>query len=161
MKNPDIKIFNHDVYHDYRGELWTIWKQDEYPEINLKFNHDKISTSKKHVLRGLHGDYKSWKMVECLYGELYFVLVDNRPESTNYGKWEWMMLSDKKRQSVLIPPGFANGFLVMSEYSIFHYKWSYPGEYPDVEDQFTIKWDDPILDIDWPIDSPILQKRDK
>ena len=71
------------------------------------------------------------------------------------------MLSDKKRQSVLIPPGFANGFLVMSEHSVFHYKWSYPGDYPDVQDQFTIKWDDPILDIDWPINNPILQKRDK
>jgi dTDP-4-dehydrorhamnose 3,5-epimerase len=128
---------------------------------NLKFNHDKVSTSRQHVLRGIHGDTKSWKLIECLYGELYFVVVDNRPESKNYKNWTGMMLSDKIRRSVLLPPGFGNGFLVMSEHSIFHYKWAYEGKYPDVDDQFTLKWNDPELDIEWPIDNPILQKRDK
>ena len=160
MNHPDLKIFNHDVFYDYRGELWTLWKENEYPQLDLKFNHDKISTSRKHVLRGIHGDYKSWKMVECLYGELYFVVVDNRPNSEFYKKWDWMMLSDKKRQAVLIPPGFGNGFLVMSDFSIFHYKWSYVGEYPDVNEQFTIKWNDPEINIHWGISNPILQKRD-
>ena len=116
---------------------------------------------KKNVLRGLHGDYKSWKMIECLYGELYFVIVDNRPKSKFYKKWYWMMLSDKKRQSVLLPPGIANGFLVMSNYSIFHYKWSYKGKYPDVKDQFNLNWKDPDIGINWPINNPILSERDK
>ncbi len=80
--HPDVRIYNHDVYYDFRGELWTLWKQDEFsPQLN--FNHDKISTSRKHVLRGIHGDSKSWKLIECLYGELYFVVVDNRPDSPN------------------------------------------------------------------------------
>ena len=70
---PDVGVYKHNVHYDYRGELWTIWKEDEFPRTDLKFNHDKISTSRKHVLRGIHGDYKSWKLVECLYGELYFV----------------------------------------------------------------------------------------
>jgi dTDP-4-dehydrorhamnose 3,5-epimerase len=158
--HPDVRIYNHDVYYDFRGELWTLWKQDEFsPQLN--FNHDKISTSRKHVLRGIHGDSKSWKLIECLYGELYFVVVDNRPDSPNYKNWMSMMLSDKKRQSVLLPPGFGNGFCVMSEHSLFHYKWSYPGKYPDVEDQFTLKWNDPELNIEWPIDNPILQGRDR
>ena len=72
-----------------------------------------------------------------------------------------MILDSKKRKQVLIPPMVGNGFLVMSHNSVFHYKWSYPGEYPDVEDQFTIKWNDPAFAIDWPIDNPILQMRDK
>jgi dTDP-4-dehydrorhamnose 3,5-epimerase len=158
--HPDVKIFNHDVFYDYRGELWTTWEKSSF-EPKLDFIHDKVSTSRKNVLRGIHGDTKSWKLIECLYGELYFILVDNRVDSPNYKKWSSMMLSDKKRQSVLIPPMFGNGFLVMSEYSIFHYKWAYTGEYPDVKDQFTIKWDDPKINIEWPIINPILQKRDK
>lgn len=161
MKFPEVKIFDHDVHYDYRGELWTLWKENEYPDLDLNFNHDKVSTSRKNVLRGIHGDNKSWKMMECLYGELYFVVVDNRPDSPTYKEWDWMMLSDKNRQSVLIPPNFGNGFLVMSDFSICHYKWSYDGEYNDVDKQFTIKWNDPEININWGIDNPILQKRDK
>ena len=158
--HPDVRVYTPDVYHDFRGELWTLWKQDEFsPQLN--FNHDKVSTSRKHVLRGIHGDIKSWKLIQCLYGELYFVVVDNRPESPNYKNWMSMMLSDKTRQSVLLPPGFGNGFCVMSNHSIFHYKWSYSGDYPDVEDQFTLKWNDPELNIEWPISDPILQGRDR
>ena len=67
----------------------------------------------------------------------------------------------KKRTQVLIPPGVGNGFCVLSHKSVFHYKWSYKGEYPDVNEQFTIKWDDPKVDINWPITDPILSKRDK
>jgi dTDP-4-dehydrorhamnose 3,5-epimerase len=157
----DIEIYNHSVHYDFRGELWTLWKEGEFLRNDLNFNHDKVSTSRKHVLRGIHGDFKSWKLIECLYGELYFVVVDNRPESPNYNKWSSMMLSDKIRQSILLPPGFGNGFCVMSDHSIFHYKWAYPGGYPDVQDQFTLKWDNPELGIEWPINNPILQKRDK
>ncbi len=62
---------------------------------------------------------------------------------------------------VLTPPGVGNGFLVLSENSVFNYKWAYEGKYPDVEDQFTIKWNDERLNIDWPISNPILQQRDK
>ena len=160
MKFSEIKIFNHDVFHDHRGDLWTLWKKNEYPDVELEFNHDKISMSTKHVLRGIHGDYKSWKMVECLFGQLYFVVVDNRPDSETYREWDWMMLSDEKRQAVLLPPGFGNGFLVMSDISLFHYKWAYGGEYPDVDEQFTIKWDDPKLKIRWAVKNPILQQRD-
>jgi dTDP-4-dehydrorhamnose 3,5-epimerase len=156
----DVKVFTHSVHNDFRGELWTNWKKEGfYPQLD--FIHDKVSTSRKNVLRGIHGDFKSWKMVSCVYGELYFVVVDNRPGSRTYKKWTSMILSDKTRQSVLLPPGFGNGFLVLSEHSVFTYKWAYEGKYPDVDDQFTIKWNDPELDIEWPIDNPILQKRDK
>jgi dTDP-4-dehydrorhamnose 3,5-epimerase len=157
---PEVKIFQPDVYTDFRGDLWTIWNKDKF-EPQLDFNHDKVSTSRKHVLRGIHGDSKSWKLITCLYGEMYFVVVDNRPESPNYLKWDSLILDNKTRKSVLVPPQFGNAFLVLSEDSVFHYKWAYPGGYPDVEDQFTLKWNDSRLNIDWPISNPMLQKRDK
>mgnify|MGYP005991314359 FL=1 len=147
-----------DAFTDYRGDLYTIWKDDDF---DLNFNHDKVSTSRKHVLRGIHGDNKSWMLVTCLYGEIYFVIVDNRESSDTFLQWESMMLTDRNRRQVLIPPGVGNGFLVMSHRSVFYYKWSYEGEYADVDQQFTIKWNDPIVGVDWPIDNPILSRRDK
>ena len=156
----EIKTFTPDVFTDYRGELWTTWKKDEFPK-NLEFNHDKVSTSRKNVIRGIHGDFKSWKLVTCLYGELYFVVVDNRKDSISYLECDCAILNDKNRKLVLIPPGFGNSFCVLSDYSIFMYKWSYKGKYPDVKDQFTLKWNDPKIGINWPIDNPILQSRDK
>ena len=155
MKIKDVQIKIPDIHTDYRGDLWTLWKNEG------QYNHDKVSTSRKHVLRGIHGDTKSWKLVTCLQGSLYFVLVDNRPTSDTYIMWESLILDDKTRKQVLIPPGVGNGHLVLSDNCVFHYKWSYEGEYPDVEDQFTIKWNDPIIGIDWPMDNPILSKRDK
>ena len=155
-----IRVFEPDVFTDFRGDLWTTWKKDEFP-LELDFNHDKVSTSRKNVLRGIHGDFKSHKLVTCLYGELFFVLVDNRKDSETYLQHQTMILDDRKRKMVLISPGVANAFLVLSEYSVFGYKWSYPGTYPDVEDQFTLKWNDEKLNIGWPIDNPILQQRDK
>ena len=162
-----VHIKEPDVFTDFRGDLWTTWKKDEFPHTIddnhkwLNFNHDKVSTSRKNVLRGIHGDFKSHKLITCLYGELFFILVDNRKESKTYLQHKSMILDDKKRKMVLVPPGVGNGFLVLSEHSVFSYKWSYQGEYPDVEDQFTIKWNDTDIDIDWPIDNPILQRRDR
>ena len=155
-----VKIIEPDVFTDFRGDLWTTWKKDEFP-IDLDFNHDKVSTSRKDVLRGIHGDFKSFKLITCLYGQMFFILVDNRKDSKTYLQWNSMILDDRKRKLVLIPPGIGNAFLVLSDYSIFSYKWSYNGEYPDVEDQFTIKWNSLDFNIDWPITEPILSKRDK
>ena len=157
MKFKEVKIHQPDVHTDYRGDLWTLWKKDKF---DINFNHDKVSTSRKHVLRGIHGDFKSTKLVTCLHGELYFVVVDNRPESPTFRQWDHMILDDKRRKMVLLPPGFGNGFLVLSDSSVFHYKWLYEGEYPDVKDQFTIKWNSKNIGINWPIQNPILQKRD-
>ena len=153
-----VSYIEPDVYTDFRGDLWTLWKKGE--GTNLPFNHDKVSTSRKDVLRGIHGDFKSHKLVTCLHGEIYFVTVDNRKDSKTYGEWDWEILNDKNRAQVLLKPGIGNGFFVLSDTCVFHYKWLYDGEYPDVEDQFTIKWDDPRLNIHWPSQTPILQKRD-
>jgi dTDP-4-dehydrorhamnose 3,5-epimerase len=87
--SEEVQVFTPEAFEDYRGELWTTWKKDEFP-IDLEFNHDKITTTRKNVIRGIHGDNKSWKLVTCLYGELYFVVVDNRKDSFSL-KW-----NDKK-----------------------------------------------------------------
>ena len=158
MKFKEVQIYQPDVHTDYRGDLWTLWKAGNLP---VEFNHDKVSTSRKNVLRGIHGDFKSTKLVTCLYGALYFVVVDNRKNSETYLEWDHTILDDRNKKMVLIPPGFGNAFLVLTDDSVFHYKWSYEGEYPDVEDQFTIKWNDPRVAIDWPTNQPILQPRDK
>ena len=160
MEIDGVKIFEPDVFTDFRGDLWTTWKKDEFP-FDLDFNHDKVSTSRKDVLRCIHGDFKSFKLITCLFGQLFFILVDNRKDSKTYLQWNSMILDERKRKLVLIPPGIGNAFLVLSDYSIFSYKWSYNGEYPDIEDQFTIKWNDKRLNINWPIVNPILQKRDR
>lgn len=154
---PEVKVNQPDSFEDFRGELYTLFKQED---SDLVFNHDKVSVSRKHVLRGLHGDSKSWKLITCLAGEVMLVVVDNREDSPNYLKWDSIILTDKNRKSVLVPPMFANGHLVLSEEATFFYKWSYPGEYPDVKDQFTLKWNDPSINIYWPISNPILSKRD-
>jgi len=155
---PEVKIFQPDSFEDYRGELYTVFNQDEH---ELVFNHDKVSISKQNVLRGLHGDSKAWKLITCLAGEIYLVVVDNRPSSDTYLAWDSIILTGKNRKQVLVPPMFANGHLVLSSEATFFYKWSYPGEYPDVKDQFSLNWKDPKINIYWPIDNPILSKRDK
>ena len=159
-KFEGVKIMSPAVHTDLRGDLWTTYKKDEFMN-QLEFNHDKFSTSKKDVIRGIHGDDKSWKLMTCVYGELYFVIIDNRENSETYLEWDSMILNDKNKNMVLIPPKIGNGFLVLSEYSVFSYKWSYYGEYADVDEQFTIKWNDPKFKINWPIKNPILSERDK
>lgn len=154
---PEVEIHQPDSFEDFRGELYTLFKQENN---NLVFNHDKVSVSRKNVLRGLHGDSKSWKLITCLAGEVMLVVVDNRKNSPNYLKWDSVILTAKNKKSVLVPPMFANGHLVLSNEATFFYKWSYSGKYPDVEDQFTLKWNDPNLKIHWPILNPILSKRD-
>ena len=148
-----VKVFQPDIFSDHRGDLWTIWKSNDF---DLKFNHDKVSTSKKNVLRGIHGDEKSWKLATCLFGELYFVVVNPITK-----EWSSLILSDKNKKIILVPPKYGNGHYVLSDNAVFLYKWSYEGDYPDVQDQFTISWNDKSLNIDWPTKNPILSKRDE
>lgn len=156
----EIKLIENSHFSDFRGDLWTIWNESDF-EPKLKFNHDKVSKSKKNVLRGLHGDKKSWKLITCLYGEIFLSVVDFRKNSDFFLKNKSFVLSSENKNSILIPPMFANGHLVLSEECVFHYKWSYDGEYPDVNEQFSLRWDDPKLNIKWPISNPILSERDK
>ena len=154
-----VKIFTPSVFKDKRGELWTSWKKSYFN--GMKFNHDKFSVSKKNVLRGLHLDFKSWKMVSCISGKIFFVTLNFNKKSKNYLNHNTYILSEKNKKILLIPPNFANGLLCISDKCLFHYKFFYKGKYADVKNQVTIKWDDPKLNIKWPIKNPILSKADK
>ncbi|MCK5706694.1 MAG: dTDP-4-dehydrorhamnose 3,5-epimerase family protein [Candidatus Aureabacteria bacterium] len=161
---PEVIIIKPSVGVDHRGTIFTTYTEDLYKTFlpdNVKFIHDKFAESKKDVLRGLHGDNKTWKLISCIHGEIYEVVVDNRPESETYLKWDFWILNDKNKKQVLVPPNFVNGYLVISENATFHYKLAYKDEYFDVDKQYVIKWNDPRLKIPWPVKTPILQERDK
>lgn len=147
------------VYEDFRGEYVEIYNKDIYNEngVKIDFIQDDISVSRKNVLRGLHGDQQTWKLISCLYGSFYLVVVNNDPSSLQYKKSASFTLSDKNRQQVLIPPKHGNGHLVLSELAIFHYKQN--TNY-DREGQFTIIWNDPEYNLWWPINDPITSIRD-
>jgi len=159
----EIKEISPTIYEDFRGELYTTWKKDEFHQkfgMNLDFVHDKTSVSRKNVLRGIHGDFISWKLMICSYGEIYYIIVDNRKDSPTYKQWDWEILTSNNKKMLLIPPGFGSSFLVLSDIAIVNYKWSYDGDYPDVKDQFTLKWNSSDLNINWPTINPILSERD-
>ena len=148
------------VFEDFRGTNVEIFNKALYENgvlDKVKWKIDSVSTSRQHVLRGIHGDEKTYKLISCLYGTIYLLVVDNRPWSPQYKQWISFTLSDKNHKQVLVPPGFGNGHLVMSETAVFHYKWS---EYYDREAQFTIKWNDPEYEFWWPVKHPILSLRD-
>lgn len=157
---PEVLVITPPAMHeDFRGTNTEIFNVGLYDESigRIDWKIDSVSTSRKHVLRGVHGDSKTWKLISCLYGTIYLLVVDNRPSSPNYRQKVSFTISDKNRKQVLVPPGFGNGHLVMSHTAVFHYKWS---EYYDRQAQFTIKWNDPDYEFWWPIKHPILSERD-
>ncbi|PHR45599.1 MAG: dTDP-4-dehydrorhamnose 3,5-epimerase [Fluviicola sp.] len=159
-----VKIITPSVHTDERGTLFTTFYKDVYKELipsHLDFKHDKFSKSLNKVLRGIHGDTKSWKLVTAVYGDITQVVVDNRSKSPSYKKWQSFKINDNTPKLILLPPGVGNAFYVHSDVAIYHYKLAYLGEYLDAEDQFTLKWNDPELGIEWPNNNPILSNRDK
>ena len=154
-----IKVIKNTSFKDHRGFYWTTWKKGLLKKIN--FNHDKFSVSKKNVLRGLHCDFKSWKLVTCVLGKVFFVVVNANKKSRNYLKYKSWILNHKKPTLILVPPDFANAYLCLSNHCVFHYKWSYKGKYVDSKNQKSFRWNDPSIKIKWPIKKPILSKRDK
>ena len=148
------------IFEDFRGTYVETYNEKLYTEagINVKFVQDDIAASSRHVLRGIHGDTETWKLVSCLYGEFYLVVVNWDDASPQFGKWESFILSDQNRLQVLVPPKFGNGHLVLSELAIFHYKQS---TYYNRAGQFTLLWNDPKLNIQWPNNKPILSRRDE
>ena len=147
-------------FEDFRGEYVEIWNRQLAHEagIDVDFVQDDISVSTQGVLRGIHGDASTWKLITCLQGRFYLVVIDNDPSSPQYRQWEGFTLSDRNRLSVLVPPRHGNGHYVLSEQAIFHYKQS---SYYDRAGQFTLAWDDPELGLWWPTRAPIVSQRDQ
>lgn len=148
------------IFKDFRGEYVEIYNKDFFNKknLNIEFIQDDISVSKKNVLRGIHGDDVTWKLISCLYGSFYFVVVNNDPNSKQYKKSTSFILSDENRLQILVPPKFGNGHLILTDIAMFHYKQN--TNY-DRSSQFTIKWNDPNYNFGWPIKRPILSERDK
>lgn len=146
-------------FEDFRGSYVELYNKTLFNKagINIEFIQDDISTSSRHVLRGIHGDASTWKLISCLYGKFYLVVVDQDPNSPTYKKWEGFTLSDTNRMQILVPPLHGNGHVVMSDIAIFHYKQN--TEY-DRSGQFTILWNDPEYEFWWPVNNPILSRRD-
>lgn len=159
-KLDGVLLIRLDKFIDHRGEYLETYNEKLYKDngVGIKFVQDDLSVSKKNVLRGIHGDFKTWKLISCLYGRFYFVVVNCKIKSKNFGKWQSFILSDKERVQVLVPPGYGNAHLVLSDKTIFHYKQS---TYYERKRQFTYKWNDPRFNISWPINNPILSKRDQ
>jgi dTDP-4-dehydrorhamnose 3,5-epimerase len=156
----DVLLIKLDVFEDYRGEYIETYNEELYRKkgINIKFVQDDISVSTKNVLRGIHGDSETWKLISCLYGKFYLVVVNCDVNSENFGKWESFVLSDVNRLQVLVPPKYGNAHLILSDKVIFHYKQS---NYYNPAKQFTYKWNDPKFNIWWPVKNPVLSQRDE
>tara|TARA_B100002051_G_C16577196_1_gene555706 strand:+ start:418 stop:909 length:492 start_codon:yes stop_codon:yes gene_type:complete len=154
-----LRILKNTTYNDKRGFYWTTWKKGNFKKI--KFNHDKFSISKKNVLRGFHCDFKSWKLVTCVFGKVFLAIVNVNKNDRDYLKSKTFILKHQKPKSVLIPPYYANAYLCLSDKCVFHYKWHYKGKYIDSNKQKSYRWNDPKIKIKWPIKKPILSKRDK
>lgn len=172
-KLEGVLTFTLNHFEDFRGEYVEIFNENLYvKEIRkalkgtiyekemdkLRFIEDDISTGTRGVLKGIHGDSKTWKLISCLYGKFYIAVVNCNKKSKDFGKWQGFTLSSTNRLQILIPPYYGNGHLVISDYDIYHYKQS---EYYDPKSQFTIKWNDEKYRIWWPIKNPILSIRDE
>lgn len=144
-----------DSFEDHRGYYIETYNERLYSRFKVKFIQDDISVSKKKVLRGIHGDFKTWKLITCLYGEFHLVVVNNLKNSKQYKKWQSFKLTEENKLQILIPPGFGNGHQVLSKKAIFHYKQS---TLYNRKSQFTINYSS--SNFDWPIKKPILSNRD-
>jgi dTDP-4-dehydrorhamnose 3,5-epimerase len=155
-----VRLIKPDVFEDFRGQYVETYNEERYRNhgIDLKFVQDDISVSSRYVLRGVHGDAETWKLISCLHGSFYLNVVNNDRNSRQYRKWQGFTLSDSNRHQVLVPPMFGNGHVVLTEKAIFHYKQN---TYYNPGGQFTIVWNDPEYGLWWPISNPILSRRDE
>ena len=158
----DCVIIEPKLFGDERGFFLETFQAERYADlagITLPFVQDNHSRSSNAVLRGLHYQKTKpqGKLVRVVKGEVYDVAVDIRQGSPTFGQWEGVILSEENKTQFWIPPGFAHGFLVLSDTADFEYKCT---DYYDPSDEGSIIWDDPDLNISWPIKYPQLSDKD-
>ena len=160
----EVIVFEPNVFGDGRGFFFESFRQDVFDEAvgrHVAFVQDNHSRSSRHVLRGLHHQLpprEQGKLVRVIQGEVFDVAVDMRPGSATYGKWVAEILSSENKRQLWIPPGFAHGFLTLSDTAEFLYKTT---DYYAPEFERSIRWDDPTLAIDWPVEQPLLSGKDQ
>jgi dTDP-4-dehydrorhamnose 3,5-epimerase len=158
----DCVIIEPKVFGDERGFFLETFQARRYADIagiDLPFVQDNNSRSSKGVLRGLHFQKTKpqGKLVRVVSGEVYDVAVDIREGSETFGRWHGVILSEQNKRQFWVPPGFAHGFVVLSEIADFEYKCT---DYYDPSDEGSIFWNDPDLNIDWPIKNPVVSEKD-
>ena len=160
---PDVLIIEPRVFGDSRGFFLESWNRRTFADLGLNpdFVQDNQSRSAKGVLRGLHYQLQQpqGKLVRVTHGAVFDVAVDIRRSSPTFGRWEGVELSAENQRMLWIPPGFAHGFLVLSDLADFCYKAT---AYYAPEDERCIQWNDPAIGIRWPLDGePTLSPKDR
>lgn len=164
MELKDAFIIRPKEFYDERGTFLKLYNREILKSRNVEpfFAEDYISISKKGVIRGLHyqlDPFAQAKLVRCVRGEVFDVLVDLRKNSSTFGKWKSVILSEENRLSVYVPRGFAHGFLSLVEDSIVSYKAD--NDYSTAHER-TLLWNDKTLGINWPkLDQYLLSKKDE
>ncbi|EUC14695.1 dTDP-4-dehydrorhamnose 3,5-epimerase [Paraburkholderia hospita] len=160
---PEVKVIEPKVFGDARGYFYESFNAREFAEsveADVEFVQDNHSRSDKGVLRGLHYqiEHAQGKLVRVVEGEVFDVAVDIRKSSPNFGKWVGVVLSTENHRQLWVPPGFAHGFVVLSESAQFLYKTT---DYWYQAHERSIVWNDPDIGIEWPIDfEPLLAAKD-
>jgi dTDP-4-dehydrorhamnose 3,5-epimerase len=159
---PDVVIIEPCVFGDERGFFMETWQRKTFAEngIDFDFVQDNHSLSGKGILRGLHYQIRKpqGKLVRVVEGEVFDVAVDIRSGSKWFGKWVGVRLSDENQRMLWVPPGFAHGFYVLSDRATFMYKCT---DYYAPEHERCIVWNDPDLNIAWPLDGePVISGKD-
>ncbi len=162
----DVKIIEPAVFGDDRGFFFESFNQAKFNQAvgyDVAFVQDNHSRSAKGVLRGLHYQlppHPQGKLVRCVVGEVFDVAVDIRKSSPTFGQWVGVYLSAENKRQLWIPPGFAHGFLTLSEYAEFLYKTT---DYWAKDCEQAIIWNDPSIAIDWPAfdGQPLLSEKDR
>lgn len=161
----DVLLIEPRVFGDDRGFFYESFNQKAFEEatgINLPFVQDNHSKSSRGVLRGLHyqlAPHAQGKLVRVVQGEVFDVAVDIRKDSKTFGQWVGVHLSAENKQQLWIPPGLAHGFVVLSETAEFLYKTT---DYYAPQAERSLRWNDPTLAIDWPLDGdPLLAEKDR
>ena len=161
--SPDVLIIEPKIFVDARGFFLESWNERAFREAGIKahFVQDNHSRSARNAVRGLHYQIKQpqGKLVRVTAGEVIDVVVDIRRSSPTFGKWVGTKLSGENKLMMWIPPGFAHGFAVLSEYAEFLYKTT---DYYSPEYERTILWNDPNLAISWQVSGePLLSEKDR
>ena len=162
-KLSGCKIIEPEVHGDERGFFLETYQAERYRAlvgITESFVQDNHSRSSKGILRGLHFQRTKpqGKLVRVVSGAVFDVAVDIRLNSPTFGCWESVVLSEDNKTQFWVPPGFAHGFLVLTDSADFEYKCT---DYYDPSDEGSILWNDPDLNIDWPMKNPVLSDKDK
>lgn len=156
----DALVINLKAYRDHRGFFKETFRAHDFAArvSAIPFVQENISCSVRNALRGLHYDPAMAKLVQVVYGRTYHVIVDLRPDSPTFLKWESFDLSGDHHRLIYVPAMFANGFYTMSESAYVHYKQT---SYYNPATERILRWNDPTVGVSWPTEAPDLSDRDR